>query len=83
MEEGDGNDRPSNKSPAKKKKGGFHGRRGNRKNTRNARTGSEQKTSSVVRAPGNDKSITSRKPTPRPAYAVKKITKADLAKAVR
>ena len=41
---------------------------------------SEQKTSSVVRALGNDDSITTRSPNPRPAYDAKKITKADLAK---
>ena len=64
MEEGGGKDRPANKAPAKKKKGGSHGIRGKRKYTRNARTGSEQNTSSVVRAPGNDESITTRTPTP-------------------
>ena len=61
----------------------FHGRRGKRKYTRNARTGSYKKTSSVVRAPGNGKSITTRTTTPRPAYAAKKITKSDLANTLR
>ena len=83
MEEGEGNDRPANEAPAKKKKSVFHGWRVKHKYTRNARTGSEQKTSSVVRAPGNDESITTRTHTPRPAYATKKITKADLAKTSR
>ena len=58
MEEGEGYDRPANKAPAKKKKGVFYGRQGKRKYTLNARTGSDQKTSSVVRAPGNDEIIT-------------------------
>ena len=80
MEEGDGNDRPANEAHAKKKKGVFHDRRGKREYTSNARTGSEQKTSSVVRETGNDGSMTTRIPTPRPAYAAKKITKADLDK---
>ena len=35
---------------------------------------------SVVRSPGNDGSITTRIPTPRPVYATKKITKAHLDK---
>ena len=83
MEEGGGNDRPANKAPAKKKKGVFHGRGGKRKYTRNAQTGSEQKTLSVVRVPDNDDSITTRTPTPRPAYAAKKITKVDIAKTLR
>ena len=67
----------------KKKKGVFHGLRVNHKYTHNAQTGSEQKTSSVVRAPGNDESINTFTPTPRPAYAAKKTTKADLAKTLR
>ena len=67
----------------KKKKGGFHVRRVNRKYTRNPRMGSEQETSSVVRALGNYEIITTRTPTPRPAYASKKITKTDLAKTLR
>ena len=50
------------------------------KYTRNARTGSDQKTSSVVRAQGNGENITTCTPNPRPVYAAKKITKADLAK---
>ena len=83
MEEGYENDRPVNKAAPKKNKGGFHGRQGKRKNTRNDWTGLEQKTSSVVRAPGNDESITTRTHTHRPAYAAKKITKADLAKTLR
>ena len=61
----------------------FHGRRGKRKYTRNARTGSDQNMSAVVSAPGNDESINTRTPTPRPAYAANKITKADLAKTLR
>ena len=64
----------------KKKKVVFHGRQGKRKYTCNARTGSDQKTLSVVRAPGNDSSITTGIPTPCQAYAAKKITKADLDK---
>ena len=83
MEEGGGNDRPANKAPAKKKKGRFHGRRVKRKYTRNSWTGSEQKTSSVVRAPGNGDIITTRTPTPRPEYAAKIITKADLSNTLR
>ena len=85
MEEGYGNEQPDNEAPEKKKKkkGGFHGRRGKRKFTRNARTGSEQKTSSVVRAPVNYESITTRTPTPCPAYAANKITKADISKTLR
>ena len=79
MEEGDGNDQPANEAPAEKKKGVFHGRWGNRKYTCNARTWSEKKTSSVVRAPGNGESIATRTPTPHPAYASMKTTKADLA----
>ena len=80
MEEGDGNDRPANETPAKKKKGVFHGRRGKLKYTRNARTGSEQKMLSVVRAPGNGGSITKRITTPHTVYDAKKITKAYLDK---
>ena len=80
MEEGDGNDRPSNDAHVKKNKGGFHVIRVKRKFTLKDWTGSEQKTLSVVRAPGNDYSITTRTPTPHPAYSAKKITKADLAK---
>ena len=38
---------------------------------------------SVVIAPGNDEIITAFTPTPRPAYAAKKITKADIAKTLR
>ena len=34
----------------------------------------------MVRAPGNDESIYTRTPTPRPVYATKKIIKPDLAK---
>ena len=34
----------------------------------------------MVRSPGNDGSITTRIPTPRPVYATKKITKAHLDK---
>ena len=83
MEEGGGNDQTANEAPANKEKGRLHGRRGKRKCTCNARTGSEQKTSSVIRAPGNDESITTRTPTPCPAYAAKKITKADLSKTLR
>ena len=83
MEEGGGNNRPANKAPAEKKKGVFHGRRVKRKYTRNARTGSEQKTLFVVRAPGNGGSIPTRTPTPRRAYSAKKITKADLANLLR
>ena len=83
MEEGDGNGQPANEAPAKKKKGVFHGIRGKRKYTRNARTGSEQNTLYVVRAPGDDGSITTPIPTPRQSYAAKKITKADLAKTLR
>ena len=83
MEEGGGNDRPDNKAPAKKNKCVFHGRRGKRKYARNARTWSEQKTLSVIRAPGNDESITTRTPTTLPAYAAKKITKENLSKKLR
>ena len=75
MEEGVGNDRPTNEAPSKKNKGGFYGIQGKRKYTRNSRTGSEKKTLSVVRSPGNDESITLRTPTPCPAYAAKKIIK--------
>ena len=84
MEEGGRNYRPANEATGKKNnKGGFHGRWGNLKYTRNAQTGSEQKTSYVVRAPGNDESITTRSPTPHPAYAAKKMTNAYLAKTLR
>ena len=75
MEEGGGNNRPANEAPAKEKKGVFHGRRVKPKYTRNAWTGSEQKTLSVVRALGNDESIPTRTPTSRPEYAAKKITR--------
>ena len=37
----------------------------------------------MVRAPGNGEIITACTPTPRPAYAAKKITKADIAKTLR
>ena len=37
----------------------------------------------MVRALGNDESITTRTPTPRPEYATNKITKEDLAKTLR
>ena len=83
MEEGGGKDRPANEATAKKKKGGFHGRRGKRKFTCNAQTESKQKMSSVVRAPGNDAIITTRTPTPRTVYAANKIIKSDLAKTLR
>ena len=65
MEEGGGKYQPVSEAPAKKNNGGFHGRRGKRKFTRNAWTGSKPKTSSMVRAPVNDASITTRTPTPR------------------
>ena len=58
----------------KKKKGVIHGKRGKRKYTRNAQTGSELKTLSVVRAPGNGESITTLTPASRPAYDANKIT---------
>ena len=83
MEEGYRNYQPVNEAPAKKKKGVFHCIRGKRKYIRNAQTGSEKKTSSVVRAPGNDESIIKRTPTPCPSYDAKKITKAHLAKRLR
>ena len=63
MDGGYGNDEPVNKAPAKKKKGGFHGRQGKRKFTGNNQTELEQNMSSVVRELGNDASITTRKPT--------------------
>ena len=37
----------------------------------------------MVRALGNDESVNTHTPTPRTAYADKKITKADLAKTLR
>ena len=83
MEEGGENDRPANEAPAKNKKDGFHGRQVKRKYTRNAQTGSEQKTLSMVRAPGNDVIITTLTISPRLEYAAKKITKAYLAKTLR
>ena len=72
MEEGGGKNRPANKAPEKKKKGVFHVRRGKRKYTCNARTGSEQKTSSMVIVSVNDGIITTHIPNHRPAYDAKK-----------